>query len=239
MNPTHALARSNEADPISGRVPLGSGEGRAHVEGIELYLRIVEGAESAALLEDSLKRIAHASVRAHQQLIHQSIPVLRSVAQELIAALRAGKKLLFCGNGGSAADSQHVAAELMGRFLINREPWPAIALTTDSSILTAIGNDWEFGEVFSRQVRALAQPGDVVIGISTSGNSDNVLRAMSAAKEKGAKRIAFVGRKGGLLKESSDLCFCAPSDETPRIQELHILAWHAICEVVEGEMVSG
>src|SRR5262249_11048414 len=147
MNTAHALARTNESDPQSGRVPLGNGSERTNTEGMDLYLRIVEGAERANDLEASLRHIAQASVRAHQQLIHQSIPVLRLVAEELIVTLRAGKKLLFCGNGGSAADSQHVAAELMGRFLINREPWPAIALTTDTSILTAVGNDWEFGEV--------------------------------------------------------------------------------------------
>jgi D-sedoheptulose 7-phosphate isomerase len=155
------------------------------------------------------------------------------VAQVFVRAIRQGRKVMFCGNGGSAADAQHVAGELMGRFLIEREPWPAIALTTDTSILTAVGNDWAFEDVFARQVRALAQPGDVLVGITTSGKSPNVLRALDDAKAKGAVRVGFTGGRGGVLADHSDVCFVAPANTTPRIQELHILAWHSICEIVE------
>jgi D-sedoheptulose 7-phosphate isomerase len=146
--------------------------------------------------------------------------------------------VLLFGNGGSAADAQHIAAELVGRFAINREPWAAMALTTDTSILTAIANDWEYADVFSRQVLALARPGDVVVGLSTSGRSPNVVRALDAAKERGAVRIAFMGAKGGPMAERAEAAFLAPSDHTPRIQELHILSWHAICEVVEANLVA-
>ena len=161
-------------------------------------------------------------------------------AIELLAQARQnGRRIFVCGNGGSAADAQHVAGELMGRFLIEREPWPAIALTTDTSILTAVGNDWAFEDVFARQVRALARPGDVVVGITTSGKSPNVLRALDDAKAKGAIRIGFTGSRGRVLEQHTDVCFSAPAQETPRIQELHILAWHSICEIVEAALVMG
>ncbi|NDJ77740.1 MAG: SIS domain-containing protein [Chloroflexi bacterium] len=207
------------------------GEG-AVAEAIRLIRHAQRDGDDALLPE--FARIMQDSLAAHRRLLDESLPVLAEVAGVFVQALQSGHKLLFFGNGGSAADAQHVAGELVGRFLQESEPWPAIALTTDSSILTAVGNDWAFEDVFGRQVRALARPGDVVIGISTSGNSANVLKGLDDARRIGATTIGFTGQKGGKLPAHVDICFCAPADATPRIQELHILAWHAICEIVEN-----
>jgi D-sedoheptulose 7-phosphate isomerase len=191
---------------------------------------------TAALAE--MRRIANDSLAAHQAFINDSLPVLAEVAEAFVRSLRAGNKILLFGNGGSAADAQHVAGELVGRFLRESEPWPAIALTTDSSILTCIGNDWDFSDVFARQVRAHARPGDVVVGITTSGVSPNVIRGLQDARRLGAVTIGFTGTKGASLREHADICYCAPALDTPRVQELHLLAWHIICEIVENEMIA-
>lgn len=159
-----------------------------------------------------------------------------SAAQLIIEAYQKGGKILLMGNGGSAADAQHIAAELVGRFKKERKPLPAIALTTDTSILTSIGNDYNFNEVFRRQVEALAQPEDVVIGISTSGNSTNVLLAIEKAKEIGAKTIGLSGNDGGKLLVASHLCLVVPSNNTPRIQESHITIGHILCDLVEQRL---
>jgi D-sedoheptulose 7-phosphate isomerase len=159
-------------------------------------------------------------------------------ARVVVESLRAGGKILLFGNGGSAADAQHISAELVGRFALEREPFPALALTTDTSILTAVGNDWDFKEIFARQVRAHARQGDIVVGISTSGKSANVVRALEVARECGAVTLAFTGRNGGAVAKAADVSFKAPDAATPRVQELHLLAWHGICEVVEAAMVS-
>ena len=151
-----------------------------------------------------------------------------------IDALRDGRKLLFCGNGGSAADAQHWAGELVSRFYYDRPGLAAIALTTDSSILTAIGNDYGYDYVFARQVEALGQAGDVLVAISTSGNSPNVLRAADVARARGMQVIAFTGRSGGKLLPMSDICFRMPSDETPRIQEGHEFVGHLLCALIEA-----
>ena len=151
-----------------------------------------------------------------------------------IDALRNGNKLLFCGNGGSAADAQHWAGELVSRFYYDRPGLAAIALTTDSSILTAIGNDYGYDYVFARQVEALGQSGDVLVAISTSGNSPNVLRAADVARARGMQVIAFTGRSGGELLARADLCFRMPSDETPRIQEGHEFVGHLLCALIEA-----
>lgn len=142
-------------------------------------------------------------------------------------------KLMFCGNGGSAADSQHLAAEFTGRFIKDRKPLPGLALSTDSSALTCIGNDYSFNDIFLRQVQALGKEGDCLVGISTSGNSENVLRAFVAAKELGIKTIGLSGRNGGKLASLSDVAIIVPSDVTARIQEAHILIGHTICGGVE------
>jgi D-sedoheptulose 7-phosphate isomerase len=213
-----------------------AGGNGAVAEAVRL-IRALEAPDRSAFLPD-LTRILRDSLDAHQRLIDgESLPVLGDIAQAFIAALKAGHKLLFFGNGGSAADAQHIAAEFVGRFLRERQPLPALALTTDSSMLTAIGNDWAFEDVFARQVRALVRPGDVVIGISTSGSSPNVLRGLEAGRAGGAVTVGFTGQRGGKMPPVCDVCFCAPADHTPRIQELHILAWHAICEIVEAHLL--
>ena len=153
-----------------------------------------------------------------------------------VAALRAGNKLLFAGNGGSAADAQHWAGELVSRFYFDRPGLPAIALTTDTSILTAIGNDYGYDYVFARQIEALAHAGDVFFAISTSGNSKNILRAIEAARARGVKMVGFTGQSGGAMAEQCDLCFKVPSGETPRIQEGHEFLGHLLCGLIEHEM---
>ncbi len=221
------------------RVLTSLGGAGAVAEAVALLLLDAEQARGSADRERALKRIVEDSIRAHQKLLEESLPILAQIAQVIVTALRSGHKVLFCGNGGSAADAQHVAAELVGRFAIEREPWPALALTTDTSILTAVGNDWDFKDVFARQVRAHARAGDLVVGISTSGRSPNVVRALEAGRERGAFGLAFTGRNGGPIARAADLAFKAPEAATPRVQELHILAWHGICELVEAELVRG
>ena len=155
---------------------------------------------------------------------------------ELVAlTVQRGRTVFFMGNGGSAADSQHLAAELVGRFKQERRGLSAIALTTDTSILTAVGNDFGFDEVFARQVDALVRSGDLVVGLSTSGNSPNVVKALVAARAKGAVTVGMAGRTGGQLAEICDLCLKVPSDITARIQEAHILVGHMVCELVDEE----
>jgi len=151
-------------------------------------------------------------------------------------ALRAGRKILFCGNGGSAADAQHWAGELVSRFYYDRPGLPAIALTTDTSILTAIGNDYGYDYTFARQVEALGQAGDVLVAISTSGRSKNVLRALDVAEQKGIKVIGFTGASGGDMAGRCEVCFKVPSTETPRIQEGHEFIGHLLCALIESEI---
>ena len=158
---------------------------------------------------------------------------IEAVARSICDALESGGRLLVFGNGGSAADAQHLAAELLGRYRRERPALAAIALTTDSSTLTAIGNDYEFAEVFERQVRALARPGDIVVGISTSGEAENVVRGLAAANECGASTVALTGSGGGRLAGLAALSVVVPSDTTARIQEMHVLSMHLICELVD------
>jgi D-sedoheptulose 7-phosphate isomerase len=173
------------------------------------------------------------SIYVKQQVIEGHLSTINDIANLLIESLRAGNKVLFFGNGGSAADSQHIAGELVGKFRRVRKAMPAVALTTDTSILTSIGNDFGYDYVFARQIEGLGQPGDVAIGISTSGNSPNVLRALQAARDIGMATVGFTGESGGQMQDYVDICFHAPSDSTPRIQEVHITAGHIICEMVE------
>ena len=149
------------------------------------------------------------------------------------SSFRKGKKLVIFGNGGSAADAQHIAAELIGRFQMKRDSLPAIALTTDSSILTSIGNDFSFNDIFSRQVEGLVNSGDVVLGISTSGNSINIINGLKSAKSKNAKTISILGNNGGKIKNFSDVSIIVNSSSTPRIQEVHRIIYHIICEHIE------
>jgi D-sedoheptulose 7-phosphate isomerase len=161
---------------------------------------------------------------------------LLAIAARLTVCLDGGGTIYLCGNGGSAADAQHVAAEFVGRFLRERRPLPAVALTCNTSILTAIANDYDFSQVFARQVRAHVRPQDCVVGISTSGRSANVLAALTAAREIGATTIGFTGAEGHALAALCDECLRAPSTSTPRIQEAHLVAWHLVCDLVERDL---
>ena len=178
------------------------------------------------------------TIADHQAVISQLeglIPSICEVADALRACIARGGKILLMGNGGSAADSQHIAAEIVGRFKKERRGLPAIALTTDTSILTSVGNDYGYDFIFSRQVEALCGPLDVVIGISTSGNSKNVVKGIEAAIEAGATTVALVGGSGGKLAELCTYKLVMPSSDTPRIQEAHILIGHSLCEMLESD----
>lgn len=164
------------------------------------------------------------------------LDLLVTVAQKCVDVYKNGKKILIAGNGGSAADAQHFAAELVGRYGFDRPSLPSIALTTDSSNLTAIGNDYGYEYVFSRQVEGLGQEGDLFIGISTSGNSQNVINAFASAKDKEITTVALVGRDGGKMAALADYAIIIPSNATPRIQESHLLVEHIICDIIEKEM---
>lgn len=161
-------------------------------------------------------------------------PDIERASLMCIDAIAKGHKIMFCGNGGSAADAQHLAAELVGRYKLNRPAMNAVALTVDTSILTAVGNDFGYDTIFERQVEGLGQQGDVLIGISTSGNSKNVLLAYNMARKKGVRTIAFTGASGGKMKNEADLCINVPSDVTNYIQEMHIAVGHLICGFVES-----
>ncbi|KAF1682953.1 MULTISPECIES: D-sedoheptulose 7-phosphate isomerase [unclassified Veillonella] len=165
----------------------------------------------------------------------EQMETIQLIAERCKTALAAGNKVLFCGNGGSAADAQHLAAELIGRFQKERRSLASIALTTDTSILTAVANDYGYDEVFARQVEGLGRAGDVLIGISTSGNSANVVKAALKARDTGMHTIAFTGEGGGKLQDICDITLAIPSKVTARIQEMHILVGHIICELVEEE----
>ena len=165
-------------------------------------------------------------------------PVIEQVTEECMEALRKGNKIMFCGNGGSAADSQHLAAELVGRYKLNRKALNSIALTTDSSIITAVGNDFGYETIFSRQLEGLGKSGDILFGVSTSGNSKNIVEAFKTAKELGIKTIALTGKNGGLMREMADFLINVPSNITNNIQEMHIAVGHLICGIIEKEVCS-
>jgi D-sedoheptulose 7-phosphate isomerase len=178
--------------------------------------------------------------KSHLETIHTVIGEMEddlAKASELVVdTLKRGQKILLCGNGGSAADAQHIAAELTGRYKSERRGLAGIALTTDTSALTAISNDYGYHRVFDRQVEALANKGDLLIGISTSGNSDNIVSALKLAKELGCTTIGFSGRDGGKMNSVCDVNLVVPSDNTPRIQEMHILLGHTMCQIIDNEL---
>ncbi|MDB4139826.1 D-sedoheptulose 7-phosphate isomerase [Candidatus Thioglobus sp.] len=184
--------------------------------------------------------IIHRNFAEHLQtieLVHEELAeTIKKISQLLAHSLANGGTLFWCGNGGSAADSQHLAAELVGRFKKNRRALRSIALTTDTSVLTCVANDYSYDDIFARQVEALGRRGDVLIGISTSGNSENVLRAFKVAKQMGLKTIALLGKGGGYTIDLSDHALVIPSDSTARIQEAHILIGHILCELIEQEL---
>ncbi|WP_309499127.1 D-sedoheptulose 7-phosphate isomerase [Sulfurovum sp.] len=162
-----------------------------------------------------------------------------TVAQACVEVYRKGKKTILAGNGGSAADAQHIAAELVGRYGFDRPSIPSLALTTDTSNLTAIGNDYGYDKVFSRQLEGMSQEGDLFIGISTSGNSQNIITAFESARDRGVITVALVGRDGGKMAEMADFAIIIPSNATPRIQESHILIGHILCDIIEKELFGG
>lgn len=168
--------------------------------------------------------------------LYRSLELIDKVCQTILQAYKNGNKVILFGNGGSAADAQHIAAELLGKYYLKRKGLPALSLTTNPSSLTAISNDYSFEMVFSIQIEAIGKPKDIAWGFSTSGNSKNVIEAFKIAKSLGLITIGFTGKTGGKMKDIVDYCLCVPSSDTPRIQETHILVAHIICEIVEREL---
>ena len=190
------------------------------------------------MTENILRSNIERSIEVHSKLTSACLPALTAAANALISAYRSGHKALFFGNGGSSTDAQHLAAEFLGRYLRERSPMPAVALADNTAAVTAIANDYGYEHVFSRQLQALAVPGDVAVGISTSGNSKNVIEAIRSARKLGLYTIGMTGASGGQMRDLVDTLIAVPSDETPRIQECHILVAHALCDVVEHAMAS-
>jgi len=186
---------------------------------------------------DEIARKLEESVQLKKAVATSKIGEIENMVTLILAAHKAGGKVVLFGNGGSAADAQHLACELVGKVTHNRQALPAIALTTNTSTLTAVANDYGYETVFSRQVEALVDDRDVVIGLSTSGNSPNVVQALKAAKKKGAKTVGLTGGDGGKLTEVADLVLTVPSNSVPRIQEIHITIGHIVCELVEKELL--
>ncbi|HOG18371.1 MAG: Phosphoheptose isomerase [Syntrophaceae bacterium PtaU1.Bin231] len=187
-------------------------------------------------MEDYILKIFRESIQLKESFVSENLIRIVNVVEAITAALKAGNKILIFGNGGSAADAQHLAAEFVNRFMIERPPLPAIALSTDSSVLTSIGNDYSFSEVFSKQIRAIGQPGDVAWGLSTSGTSPNVVKALDTAKKMGLVTVGFTGKDGGDVVRIADFVLNVSSNSTPRIQEVHITVGHVICEMVDFKL---
>ena len=183
----------------------------------------------------NIKQTIEESIRTKQDMLSDAglLEKIEKTAELLCGVFRSGGKVLFCGNGGSAADAQHLAAELSGRFYLDRPPLEAEALHCNTSYLTAAANDYGYGEVYSRMIQGFGKKGDVLIGLSTSGNSPNILKAVEAAKNREMTAVAFTGSKGGKLRETADILLNVPSDDVPRIQESHILIGHILCGLVE------
>jgi D-sedoheptulose 7-phosphate isomerase len=188
-------------------------------------------------MTDQIKNIIQASIDVKSLVLNNEtlIKTVESSVSIILKAFRNGNKVLFCGNGGSAADAQHLAAEFSGRFYTDRAALPAEALHVNTSYLTAVANDYSYDVVYSRLIQGIGNKGDVLVGLSTSGNSTNIIKAFETAKEKGMTTIGFTGSTGGKMKECSDLLLNVPSNDTPRIQESHILLGHIICQLVEEQ----
>jgi D-sedoheptulose 7-phosphate isomerase len=187
-------------------------------------------------MEDYIVKIFRESGQVKEVFMNENLSRIVSVVGVVTAALKAGNKILLFGNGGSAADAQHLAAEFVNRFIIERPPLPAVALTTDTSIITSIGNDYDFAEIFSKQIRAIGRKGDIAWGMSTSGTSANVVKGLEAAKKIGMVTIGLTGRDGGDVAKIADYALNVSSTSTPRIQEVHITAGHVICEMVDFKL---
>lgn len=184
-------------------------------------------------MEDIIARIVKESQRVKEDFIRKNTSILIDLAEYISKAFKNDRKLMLCGNGGSAADAQHIAAEFVNRFQLDRHPLPAMALTTDTSIITSVANDYGYEEVFSKQIQALGVEGDILLAISTSGNSKNILSAIRTAKEKHLYTVGLIGGDGGEMVTLVDLSLVVKSNQTPRVQEAHILTGHIICELVE------
>lgn len=184
-------------------------------------------------LADKIKKAYEDSIKVKEEFFRDNLQLIREVAELIAKVLNEGGKILIFGNGGSATDASHIAAEFVNRFKRERPGLPAIALNTDMAVITAIANDYDYSEVFAKQIKALGQKGDVAIGISTSGSSRNVIKAVEVAKKRGLKTVAFTSKKGEKLISKVDYAFAVPSEETPRIQETHITLGHILCELVE------
>jgi len=191
-------------------------------------------------MKKEIKNIIGDSISVKQNILQSEelVQAIKAVSDLLIETFNAGNRVWFCGNGGSAADAQHIAAELSGRFYFDRPPLPAEAMHVNTSYVTAVGNDYGYEEIYARYLRGAGSEGDVLVGISTSGNSENILKAQAVAKEKGIKVVSLTGATGGKMKELSDILLDVPSKITPRIQESHILLGHIICELVEDSLFS-
>ncbi len=187
-------------------------------------------------VEDIIVRIFRESIQIKEAFLNENLSKIVKVVDAVTAALKGGNKILLFGNGGSAADAQHIAAEFVNRFIIERPPLPAVALTTDTSIITSIANDYDFSEVFAKQIRAIGQPGDVAWGLSTSGTSPNVVKALEAAKKVEMITIGLTGRDGGHIARIVDHSLIVPSNITPRVQEVHVTIAHVICEMVDFKL---
>ncbi|MFC0771449.1 D-sedoheptulose 7-phosphate isomerase [Terrimonas alba] len=189
-------------------------------------------------MKDRITEIIKASIDTKQRVLEDELllQTINNCVHKIVMAFKNGNKVLFCGNGGSAADAQHLAAEFSGRFYTDRKALPAEALHCNTSYLTAVGNDYSFDVIYSRLIDGIGQHGDVLIGLSTSGNSKNIIKAFETAKEKGMITIGFTGMTGGQLKSVSDYLINIPSADTPRIQESHIMAGHIICQLVEEKL---
>ncbi|MDI6864757.1 D-sedoheptulose-7-phosphate isomerase [Thermodesulfovibrio yellowstonii] len=184
-------------------------------------------------IEEKIRKAYEESIRVKEQFFRENISLIKEVAEIIAKSLNEGGKILIFGNGGSATDASHIAAEFVNRFKRERPGLPAIALNTDMAVLTAIANDYDYSEIFAKQIKALGECGDIVIGISTSGSSRNVIKAIEVAKKRGLKSIAFTSKKGEKLISKVDYALAVPSEDTPRIQETHITLGHILCELVE------
>lgn len=184
---------------------------------------------------EKIKQLIQASISVKQQLMEDDalVSVIGAVAGVITNAFRDGRRVYFCGNGGSAADAQHLAAEFSGRFYTDRKALPAEALHCNTSYITAVGNDYSYDVIYARLIDGIGQPGDVLVGLSTSGNSANIIKAFEVARERGMVTVGFTGQTGGQMKALSDYLINIPSTDTPRIQESHILAGHIVCQLVE------
>ena len=190
-------------------------------------------------MKDIITKSYKESILAKEGFFKQNLQPIIQSAEVIADAFKADRKLLICGNGGSAADAQHIAAEFVNRFMIERPPLPAVALSTDTSIITSIGNDYSFDQIFSKQIKAIGREGDVLLAISTSGESKNVITAIKVARDMGIKTIGLTGKGGGKMAKMVDILLNVDSDVTPRIQEVHITAGHIICDLIDHILFQG